>query len=86
MLRGLRTLKFLDVIFQIRQDPPVMEGEGGGSEERDDEEVIRNNTDDNDNAMLDKNDPIPSLRRSLAVHLPSCTLIFSNCSVQINAE
>lgn len=86
MLRGLRTLKFLDVIFQIRQDPPVMEGEGGGSEERDGEEAIRNNTDDDDNKVLDKNDPIPSLRRSLAVHLPSCALLFSNCSVQINAD
>uniref|UniRef100_H3DE61 F-box domain-containing protein n=1 Tax=Tetraodon nigroviridis TaxID=99883 RepID=H3DE61_TETNG len=60
MLRGLRTLKFLDVIFQIRQDPPVLEGEGGDGEE--------------------------NLRRSLAAHLPSCTLIFSNCSVQINAD
>lgn len=86
MLRGLRTLKFLDVIFQIRQDPPVMEGESGGSEERDNDEAIRKNTDDDNNKMLDKNDPIPSLRRSLAVHLPSCTLIFSNCSVQINAD
>lgn len=63
-----------------------MEGEDGGSEERDDEEAIRNNTDDDDNKMLDKNDPISRLRRSLAVHLPSCTLIFSNCSVQINAD
>lgn len=86
MLRGLQTLKFLDVIFQLRQDPPIREGEGGDSEEKDDEEAIRNNADDDDNKMLDRSDPIPSLRRSLAVHLPSCTLIFSNCSVQINAD
>lgn len=86
MLRGLRTLKFLDVIFQIRQDPPVLEGEGGDGEEKDDEESVINNTEEDDNKMLDKNDPILSLRRSLAAHLPSCTLIFSNCSVQINAD
>lgn len=85
MLRGLRTLKFLDVIFQIRQDPPVLEGEGGDSEERDDEEAIRNDTEEDDK-MHDGNDPILSLRRSLTAHLPSCTLIFSNCSVQINAD
>uniref|UniRef100_G3PVJ5 F-box domain-containing protein n=1 Tax=Gasterosteus aculeatus TaxID=69293 RepID=G3PVJ5_GASAC len=39
-----------------------------------------------ENNTVDLNDPIPSLRRSLAVLLPSCTLVFTNCSVQTSAD
>ncbi|KAG8003860.1 F-box/LRR-repeat protein 12 [Nibea albiflora] len=85
MLRGLRRLEFLDVIFQPRQCPPVVEGEGGGGEEQEEEAEGADNSND-ENRTLDMNDPIPSLRRSLAVLLPSCTLFFTNCSVQINAD
>ncbi|XP_042273999.1 F-box/LRR-repeat protein 12-like isoform X1 [Thunnus albacares] len=85
MLRGLRRLEFLDVIFQPRQCPPVVEGEGGGEEEQDSEEAVGGDS-SNDENKLDMNDPIPSLRRSLAVLLPCCALVFTNCSVQINAD
>ncbi|XP_058505854.1 F-box/LRR-repeat protein 12-like [Solea solea] len=84
LLRGLRQLEFLDVVFQPRQCPPVVEGEGGAEEEQNGEEAAEagdNSNDDNETL-----DPIPSLRRSLAVLLPSCTLVFTNCSVQINAD
>lgn len=84
MLRGLRTLEFLDVIFQPRQCPPVVEGEGGDEEEQGNEET--GGDDNNDENKLEMHDPIPSLRRSLAVLLPYCALVFTNCSVQINAD
>lgn len=87
MLRGLRQLEFLDVIFQPRQCPPVVEGEeGGGEEGQEREEAAGRDGSNEENKTLDLNDPIPSLRRSLAVLLPSCTLVFTNCSVQINAD
>ncbi|XP_023151800.1 F-box/LRR-repeat protein 12 [Amphiprion ocellaris] len=86
MLRGLRQLEFLDVTFQPRQSPPVVEGEGGEEEEQDGEEAAAPDSSNDENRTPDINDPIPSLRRSLAVLLPSCTLVFTNCSVQINAE
>lgn len=85
MLRGLRRLEFLDVIFQPRQCPPVVEGEGDGEEEQDSEEAVGGDN-SNDENKLDTNDPIPSLRRSLAVLLPRCSLVFTNCSVQINSD
>uniref|UniRef100_A0A3P8SGM1 F-box only protein n=1 Tax=Amphiprion percula TaxID=161767 RepID=A0A3P8SGM1_AMPPE len=86
MLRGLRQLEFLDVTFQPRQSPPVVKGEGGEEEEQDGEEAAAPDSSNDENRTPDINDPIPSLRRSLAVLLPSCTLVFTNCSVQINAE
>ncbi|XP_071314522.1 F-box/LRR-repeat protein 12-like [Trachinotus anak] len=86
MLRGLQRLEFLDVSFQPRQCPPVLEGEGGGEEEQDNEEAAGGDSNNDENKTLDVNDPIPSVRRSLAVLLPSCTLVFTNCSVQINAD
>ncbi|XP_051276346.1 F-box/LRR-repeat protein 12 [Dicentrarchus labrax] len=89
MLRGLRRLEFLDVIFQPRQCPPVVEGEGGGGgggEEQGNEEAEGGDNSNDENKTPDMNDPIPSLRRSLAVLLPSCTLVFTNCSVQVNAD
>ncbi|XP_042349388.1 F-box/LRR-repeat protein 12-like [Plectropomus leopardus] len=86
MFRGLRRLEFLDVIFLPRQCPPVVEGEAGGGEEQDDEEAAGEDNSNDENKTLDMNDPIPSLRRSLAVLLPSCTVVFTNCSVQINAD
>ncbi|XP_022067403.1 F-box/LRR-repeat protein 12 [Acanthochromis polyacanthus] len=86
MLRGLRQLEFLDVTFQPRQSPPVVEGEGGEEEEQDGEEAAAADSSTEENRTPDVNDPIPSLRRSLAALLPSCTLVFTNCSVQINAE
>ncbi|KAG7224818.1 hypothetical protein INR49_013532, partial [Caranx melampygus] len=82
MLRGLRRLEFLDVSFQPRQCPPVLEGEGGGEEEQGDEEAAGGDSSNDENKTVDVNDPIPSVRRSLAVLLPSCTLVFTNCSVQ----
>uniref|UniRef100_A0A8D3AH67 F-box domain-containing protein n=1 Tax=Scophthalmus maximus TaxID=52904 RepID=A0A8D3AH67_SCOMX len=87
MLRGLHQLEFLDVTFQPRQGPQVVEGEGGGEEEEQDgEEAAGEENSNDDNKTPDMNDPIPSLRRSLAVLLPSCTLVFTNCSIQINAD
>lgn len=90
MLRGLRRLEFLDVIFQPRQCPPVVEGEGGGGgggeEEQDSQEAAGGDNSNEENKTHDVNDPIPSLRRSLAVLLPSCILVFTNCSVQISAD
>ncbi|XP_053284949.1 F-box/LRR-repeat protein 12 [Pleuronectes platessa] len=86
MLRGLCQLEFLDVTFQPRQGPPVLEGEGGGEEEQEGEEAADEESSNEDNKAQDMNDPIPSLRRSLAVLLPSCALVFTNCSIQINAD
>ncbi|KAK2904395.1 hypothetical protein Q8A73_011052 [Channa argus] len=86
MLRGLRHLEFLEVAFQPRQFPAVDEREGDGEEEQDSEEAAAGNSNNDENRTADMNDPIPSLRRSLAVLLPSCTLLFTNCSVQINAD
>ena len=86
MLRGLRRLEFLDVIFQSRRCPPVVEGEDGAAEEQDNEEAEGGDKGEDEDKTPDINDPIPSLRRALAAHLPSCTLTFSNCSVQISAE
>ncbi|KAM6952467.1 uncharacterized protein PEZ65_012520 isoform 1-T1 [Lycodopsis pacificus] len=87
LLRGLSQLEFLDVAFQPKQSPPAVEGEGGGSgEEQDNEEAAGVDNSNDENNTVDMNDPIPSLRRSLADLLPSCTLVFTNCSVQINAD
>ncbi|XP_047210535.1 F-box/LRR-repeat protein 12-like [Girardinichthys multiradiatus] len=87
MLRGLRQLEFLDVIFQPRQSPPAGEGQGqeGGEEQQNEEEGTGGESND-ENRTLDGTDPFPSLRRSLAVLLPSCSLVFTNCSVQINVD
>ncbi|XP_068181825.1 lysine-specific demethylase 2B-like [Antennarius striatus] len=86
LLRGLRRMTFLDVIFQPRQSQPAGDEEDGGGGEQDKEENEGGENSNDDNRTLDANDPIPSLRRSLADLLPSCTLVFTNCSVQINAE
>lgn len=86
MLRGLRRLEFLDVSFQPRQCPPVLEGEGGGEEEQGNEEAAGGDSSNDENKTVDVNDPIPSVRRALAVLLPSCTLVFTNCSVQVNVD
>ncbi|KAK2848656.1 hypothetical protein Q5P01_008490 [Channa striata] len=86
MLRGLRHLEFLEVTFQSRQCPPVVEGEGDGEEDQDSEDAAGGNSSNDENRTPEMNDPIPSLRRSLAVLLPSCTLIFTNCSVHINVD
>ncbi|KAM3612277.1 uncharacterized protein V6R79_006033 [Siganus canaliculatus] len=85
MLRGLRRLEFLDVTFQPRQCPPAAEGEGG-EEQGSNEEAEGGDSNVDENRTPDMNDPIPSLRRSMAVLLPSCTLVFTNCSVQISAD
>lgn len=88
MLRGLRQLEFLNVVFQPRQCPPVREGEGDAAAEgeQDNEETASGESSNDENKVLDTNDPIPRLRRSLAVLLPSCSLIFTNCTVQINTD
>lgn len=90
MLRGLRRLEFLDVVFQSRQCAPAAESEGGGVGEEEEEEsskqaAVGDNT-NVENKRPDINDPVPSLRRSLANLMPSCTLVFSKCSVQISAD
>uniref|UniRef100_A0A3P9I206 F-box domain-containing protein n=1 Tax=Oryzias latipes TaxID=8090 RepID=A0A3P9I206_ORYLA len=85
MLRGLRQLQFEDVVFQPRQSPPAEEEERSNEEQQDGEEHSEMDNND-DNKTQDTNDPFPSLRRSLAVMLPSCSLVFTNCSVQINAD
>lgn len=85
MLRGLRRLEFLDVIFQPRQIPPMEEGQGDGDEQQDKEEGASADAND-ENSTQDGNDPFPSLRRSLAVLLPSCILVFTNCTVQNNPD
>nr|XP_020484453.2 F-box/LRR-repeat protein 12-like [Labrus bergylta] len=85
MLRGLRRLEFLDVVFQPRQCPPAEEGEGGGGAEEPEREEAAGR-DNEENETLDLNNPIPSLRRSLAVLLPSCILVFTECSVQISTD
>ncbi|CAJ1058973.1 F-box/LRR-repeat protein 12-like [Xyrichtys novacula] len=87
MLRGLRRLEFLDVVFQPRLCPPAADGEDGdGGEEQNSEEAAGEDNSNNENKALDMNDPIPSLRRSLAVLLPSCSLVFTNCTVQNNTD
>lgn len=88
MLRGLRQLEFLNVVFQPRQCPPTGEGEGGSAAEgeQDNEETAGGDNSNDENKVLDMNDPIPRLRRSLAVLLPSCSLIFTNCTVQVNTD
>ncbi|KAM4732344.1 uncharacterized protein FYW61_008130 [Anableps anableps] len=87
MLRGLRQLEFLDVIFQPRQSPPAEEGQGQeGDEEQQNEEEGTGGESNDENRTLDETDPFPSLRRSLAGLLPSCSLVFTNCSVQINVD
>ncbi|XP_012713011.2 F-box/LRR-repeat protein 12 [Fundulus heteroclitus] len=87
MLRGLRQLEFLDVVFQPRQSPPAEEGQGqeGGEEQQNGEEGTGGEGNE-ENKALEGADPFPSLRRSLAVLLPSCSLVFTNCSVQINVD
>lgn len=94
MLRGLRRLEFLDVVFESRQRASVAESEGGGSgEDRENEPAeggdgaVENNEQAQDgDRTVDDNDPVPNLRRSLADLMPSCTLVFSQCSVQISAD
>ncbi|XP_041653803.1 F-box/LRR-repeat protein 12-like [Cheilinus undulatus] len=87
MLRGLRRLEFLDVVFQPRQYPLAAEEEGdAGREEQENEEVAGEDNRNEENKTPDMSDPIPSLHRSLAVLLPSCTLVFTNCSVQISTD
>ncbi|KAK9532878.1 hypothetical protein VZT92_010242 [Zoarces viviparus] len=84
LLSRLSRLEFLHVTFQ--QIPPAVEGEGGGSgEEQDNEEAAGVDDSNDENNTVDMNDPIPSLCRSLADLLPTCTLVFTNCSVQISA-
>ncbi|XP_033829482.1 F-box/LRR-repeat protein 12-like [Periophthalmus magnuspinnatus] len=84
MLRGLSRLEFLDVVFQPRQCPSE---EGNAEEEQDGEEAVSEDNGTNENQRKqDVVDPIPSLRRTLGAMLPCCTLVFTNCSVQSNAE
>lgn len=86
MLRGLRRLEFSEVFFQPRQCPPMVEGEGGGEEEQDNREAVGGDGGNDDNRTVETNDPIPGLRRSLAVLLPHCTVVFTNCCVQTNSD
>ncbi|XP_054648231.1 F-box/LRR-repeat protein 12-like [Dunckerocampus dactyliophorus] len=81
-LSGLHRLEFLDVVFQPRLCPP--EGRGGGEEEQEGEEEPAGG--DTVNSESKPDELIPNLRRSLAILLPCCTLAFSNCSVQSNAD
>ncbi|XP_013875053.1 F-box/LRR-repeat protein 12 [Austrofundulus limnaeus] len=83
-ISGLRRLEFLDVIFQPRQIPD--EEQGGGEERQDEEEGGADDDVSDGNRTQDGNDPFLSLRRSLTEKLPSCALVFTNCTVQINPD
>ncbi|KAK7921907.1 hypothetical protein WMY93_008809 [Mugilogobius chulae] len=83
MLRGLRRLEFLDVVFQPRQ---CTSEEGNNEEEQDGEEAVSEDSSANENRKQDIVDPIPSLRRTLGALLPCCNVVFTNCSVQSNTE
>ncbi|CAL8234007.1 unnamed protein product [Arctogadus glacialis] len=88
MIRQLRKLEFLEVFFQPKQAPPRVDGEGSDpeEEERDSGEAAGANEEEDGRKRPDGNDPIPRLQRSLAALLPHCTLVFTNCSVQINSD
>ncbi|CAL8271377.1 unnamed protein product [Boreogadus saida] len=88
MIRQLRKLEFLEVFFQPKQAPPRVDGEGSDQEEeeRDSGEAAGANEEEDGHKRPDGNDPIPRLQRSLAALLPHCTLVFTNCSVQINSD
>ncbi|XP_038849540.1 F-box/LRR-repeat protein 12-like [Salvelinus namaycush] len=82
-LRDLRRLEFCEVFFQVCPKTPEREGEverqGEGEEGRE------GGTDSCDD-KLEENDPVPSLRRSLAALLPQCALVFTNCTVTITSD
>ncbi|KAF7660996.1 hypothetical protein LDENG_00271230 [Lucifuga dentata] len=86
MLRGLCRLEFSEVFFQPRQGAPTAEGEAGDEEEQDSREAVGGDGGNDDNKKVEMNDPIPSVRRSLAVLLPHCTVVFTNCCVQTNSD
>lgn len=86
MLRGLCRLEFSEVFFQPRQGSPRAEGEAGGEEEQDNGEAVGGDGGNDDNKKVEINDPILSLRRSLAVLLPHCSVVFTNCCVQTNSD
>ncbi|KAJ8389257.1 hypothetical protein AAFF_G00121220 [Aldrovandia affinis] len=70
-LRGLRWIEFCEVTFQghqRKQEEEEEEEEGGG---------------EGDEGKDFKENPMPSLRRSLAALLPRCTLVFTRCSVTV---
>ncbi|XP_014047608.1 F-box/LRR-repeat protein 12 [Salmo salar] len=83
-LRELRRLEFCEVFFQVCPKTP----ERGGERERQGEEGREDGADggDESNDKLDENDPVPSLRRSLAALLPQCTLLFTNCTVTTTSD
>lgn len=84
LLRGLRQLEFVDVVFQSRQSSSVLDGDGSGEEEPHGEDsAAAGDSNHEENETLDA---FSSLRRSLALQLPFCTYVFTNCSVQINAD
>lgn len=88
MLRELRMLEFLEVFFKVHRRTPEVEAEGGGEDAREDggEASADGGGGGDDREKVDANDPMPSLRRSLAALLPRCTLVFTDCSVQINSD
>lgn len=87
-LRELRRLEFYEVNFQAR--PRTQEGEGEGEGEGEDgrEGGLAAGVDggNGNDGKLDENDPVPSLRRSLAALLPRCALLFTNCTVTIDSD
>ncbi|KAJ8014704.1 hypothetical protein DPEC_G00018420 [Dallia pectoralis] len=83
-LRDLRRLEFCEVFFQVCPKTPEGEGERQGEGEQGREDA--SGGDDGSNDKLDDNDPVPSLRRSLAALLPRCALVFTNCTVTITSD
>lgn len=95
MLRGLRRLEFLDVVFESRQRATAAESEDGEAGEEDEnneraeggDAMVENNEQaEGGDRTVEDNDPVPNLRRSLTDLMPSCTLVFSKCSVQISTD
>ncbi|XP_064181922.1 F-box/LRR-repeat protein 12-like [Anguilla rostrata] len=78
-LRGLRWIEFCEVTFQGQQRKQQQEEE----EEEEEEEQGRG---EGDEGKDEKENPMPTLRRSLAALLPRCTLVFTRCSVTVPTD
>ncbi|KAL0973624.1 hypothetical protein UPYG_G00207290 [Umbra pygmaea] len=80
-LRELRRLEFCEVFFQVCPKTPEVDGEVQGEGEQGSTDGV-----DGSDDKVDENDPVPSLRRSLAALLPRCALVFTNCTVTITPD
>ncbi|KAJ8337814.1 hypothetical protein SKAU_G00367800 [Synaphobranchus kaupii] len=71
-LRGLRWIEFCEVTFQGQQ-----------RKQEDQEDQEEQGRGEGDEGKDEKENPMPTLRRSLAALLPRCTLVFTRCSVTV---